>query len=117
MKVKANQRLTSITICRGSPHLSHPFFTEDSLLFGSATMDENVVVKEILQMYVHASGQKVNLGKPSICFNKVSIWLCLDEIEEALEVGVMVELGKYLGKPYFIRRNKKKVFHYVEDRI
>lgn len=52
----AAHRLSGISICRGSPRLSHLFFADDSLLFASAKEDEAGVLRDILQQYEQASG-------------------------------------------------------------
>jgi hypothetical protein len=49
---------------------NHLFFTEDSLLFGKANVFEWFNVPEILQVYMQASGQKLNHEKTSLFFNK-----------------------------------------------
>jgi hypothetical protein len=49
---------------------NHLFFTEDSLLFGKANVFEWINIPEILQVYMQASGQKLNHEKTSLFFNK-----------------------------------------------
>ncbi|KAL7214671.1 hypothetical protein ACSBR1_026955 [Camellia fascicularis] len=68
-RAEESHRLTGIAISRGGPRISHLFFTNDSLLFGVAKLEEILVIQEILQEYKHASGQKINLDKSAIYFS------------------------------------------------
>ena len=58
------------SLCKRGPKLTHPLFTDDSLLFCRATMEECGKVLEILDMYEGASGQKVNRSKTTLFFSK-----------------------------------------------
>ena len=64
-----NNQLHGISICRGAPKVSHLFFADDSLLFCKANGNECNKLKEILDLYESASGQKINTDKSSIFFS------------------------------------------------
>ena len=64
-----NQRLTGISICRGSPSVTHLLFADDSILFCKASAGECRELKVLLQKYEDASGQKINIDKSSIFFS------------------------------------------------
>ena len=55
-------------LCRGGPELTHLLFTDDSLLFCRATLEECEKVLQILESYKQASGQKVNKNKTAFFF-------------------------------------------------
>ena len=55
-------------LCRGGPELTHLLFTDDSLLFCRATLEECEKVLQILESYKQASGQKVNRNKTAFFF-------------------------------------------------
>lgn len=59
----------AMQVVRGCPPISHVFFADDLLLFGASTLPHARVMKEILGMFCHQSGQKVNPGKSKIWFS------------------------------------------------
>lgn len=75
-------------VARTTPSISHLLFVDDAFLFFRATIEECVVVKEVLQVYHKASGQEVSLPKASVMFssnvtNGVQVQLCsLLQVEE-----------------------------------
>ena len=64
-----NNQLHGISICRGAPKVPHLFFADDSLLFYKANGNECNKLKEILDLYESASGQKISTDKSSIFFS------------------------------------------------
>ncbi|GAA0165710.1 hypothetical protein LIER_21037 [Lithospermum erythrorhizon] len=69
-KTEERKCLTSIKINRGSPSISNILFADDTFIFCKASVDEARVVIKILEDYELASGQKVNMGKFSVSFEK-----------------------------------------------
>ena len=51
-----NQMMSSISICRGCPMVTHMFFADDTLLFCKASTQECQKLNDILQLYEAASG-------------------------------------------------------------
>ena len=64
-----NQRISGVSICKGSPKITHLFFADDSLLFCKANIQECQNLINILQLYEASSGQKINANKSSVFFN------------------------------------------------
>ena len=112
-----NNQLHGISICRGAPKVSHLFFADDSLLFCKANGNECNKLKEILDLYESASGQKINTDKSSIFFSPNTSQELKDEVLSIL--GPMQDSShtKYLGLPSIIGRSKKVVFAEIKDKI
>lgn len=56
-------------ICRGALMVSHLFFADDNIVFGSANGREIDVMKGVLETYEETSGQSINLSKSDIYFS------------------------------------------------
>ena len=109
--------LSGVSICRGSPMVTHLFFANDSLLFCKASIQECQKLMAILDLYEATSGQKINEDKSSISFSQNTP---SDLKAEVLEVmGPMKDSKhyKYLGLPSIICRSKTNVFAKVKERV
>ncbi|CAL5340398.1 unnamed protein product [Camellia sinensis] len=116
-RAMAANRLSGISICRGSPRLSHLFFADDSLLFAAAKEGEAVVLREILHKYEQESGQKVNFQKSAVCFSKNTDLVNQRVVTSILGVGSLAPYGKYLGLPYCVGHSKRAVLGFVKERV
>lgn len=116
-KFENSDHIHGVSICRGSPSISHLLFADDSFLFCDSSLSEVSSLKNILQTYEEASGRAINLNKSAIAFSKnVSSSLKLD-ISNLLGVFTTIGEGKYLGLPSMVGRTKKAIFSYIKDRI
>ena len=100
-----NHRWTGISICRGSPKVTHLLFADDSICKAGA--EECQVLKQIIQTYEEASGQKINTKKSSIFFSPNTSQEVKDEIFDTLGPMQDSRHMRYLGLPSFIGRSKK----------
>ncbi|CAJ2636477.1 unnamed protein product [Trifolium pratense] len=109
--------LHGIKVCRRAPIISHLLFADDCFLFFKATVNEAIVLKNILSVYEAASGQAINLQKSEFyCSRNVHADL-REEIAHQLGVTQVLGTGKYLGLPSMIGRSKKSTFKFIKDRI
>ena len=73
--------LKGVAICRGAPHISHLFFTDDSLIFCQATLGECEVLQQIFLVYEVVSGQQLNRNKSALFFSKNTPSAIQEEIQ------------------------------------
>ncbi|KAK3197915.1 hypothetical protein Dsin_021330 [Dipteronia sinensis] len=102
---------------RGSPLISHLFFTDDSVLFCKATVATCAEISRVLKVYERGSGQIVNLQKSNITFSPNVCREIITNIQAVFGVGDANTHDKYLGLPTLVGRNKKKTFNEIKDRI
>lgn len=73
-------------------------------------------MKSVLKRYESVSGQAVNFNKSSITFSPNTNVKNRRLVCEALKVGEVVVLGKYLGIPMTVEKRKNEVFGFLSDR-
>ena len=103
-QAKVNGDIHGFSLCRRGPKLTHLLFTDDSLLFCRATVEECGHVLDILKNYEKASGQKVNGGKTSLFFSKSIPNETKSSIKQAL--GPLFTSGK--GKEGKLQLHQRK---------
>ncbi|KAM6601781.1 hypothetical protein CsatA_021390 [Cannabis sativa] len=64
-----DRSLPGIKVARRAPAISHLLFADDSFLFCQAAINSCNVIKEVLDVYERATGQKVNFQKSSLYFS------------------------------------------------
>lgn len=74
--------------------------------FFRAYKAEANVIKRILDMYEHISGQKINYTKSSITFFMNTSVEDKKDVCEQLEVNAVQNPGKYLGMPMLSARER-----------
>ncbi|XP_039684970.1 uncharacterized protein [Medicago truncatula] len=109
--------LTGTKVCRQAPSVSHLLFADDCYLFFKANEDQAHVMKHILSTYELASGQAISLPKSEIyCSRNVPDDLKAN-ITDILGVQLVLGIGKYLGLPSMIGRDRNATFAYIKDRV
>ena len=117
MEVARNKKLSGISICRGSPRITHLLFVDDSNLYYKASRMESRELVSILQRYEEASGQKINTNKSSVFFSQDTDEGTRSEVKEILGPMLDAHPKKYLGLPSLIGRSKKQIFNEVKERV
>ena len=96
---------------------SHLLFVDDSLLFFKANRESAEVVKEALNTYCQASGQRINADKSSIHFAKGVSGNIQEEIKASLQVHNVALSEKYLGMSTDVGLSTNGAFKYLKDRV
>ena len=112
-----NRELEGISICRGSPTLSHLFFADDSIIFGKASIEECTTLQRILAVYESASGQQLNRAKTSLFFSSNTSRENQEEIKNRFGAQVIRQHEKYLGLPSLVGRNKRISFNTIKEKL
>ena len=117
MEAARNNKLSGISICRGSPRITHLLFADDSILYCKASGLESRELVNILRRYEEASGQKINTDKSSVFFSQDANEETRSEVKEILGSMLDAHPKKYLGLPSLIGRSKKQIFNEVKERV
>jgi hypothetical protein len=113
----ATDSLAGIQVVATAPKVNHFLFADDLILFGKATSDEAIKLKEVLNVYCNASGQWINHEKSYVYFGKKCPGVVKENIKIILEVNNETLKDKYLGLPSDVGRTKNGTFGYIKDRV
>ncbi|XP_019150316.1 PREDICTED: uncharacterized protein LOC109147128 [Ipomoea nil] len=114
---EACRDIHGVRVARGAPAITHLFFADDSLLFFKASEREALKVKECLDVYSRASGQLINFEKSSAVYSSNTPSHVRAVVSELIGVPEAADLGRYLGLPSMLGRNKTAVFRYIESNV
>lgn len=96
--------LNGVQVCRRAPQISHLLFTDDSIIFCKASIEENSRVIKILTDYERDSGQKLNREKASLFFSKNKKGEVQERVKDLIGAQIIQQHGKYLELPPMIRK-------------
>jgi hypothetical protein len=114
---RQSSHLQGLKVASTAPVVNHLLFVDDSLLLFKASDEGAMEIKELLERYCNASGQRINLDKSSIFFSKNCAEACHLAIKTILNVGSETLNEKYLGMPSDVGRSRNGVFKYLKDWI
>jgi hypothetical protein len=109
--------LEGIQIVATAPKVNHLLFADDCLMFSKTTTENVLKLKEILNLYCQAFGQRINHDKSSIYFGKGCSGPHRETIKGLLEIQKETLCEKYLGLPSDVGMAKNSVFSYLKDRV
>ena len=116
-KEEAIGHIKGISVCRGAPRISHLLFTDDSLVFCRATMEESNRVMKILEDYERDLGQKLNKEKTSLFFSKNTNREVQNHVKQQFGVQIIRHHEKYLELPPLVGKGKRKAFNRIKDQV
>ncbi|XP_019156592.1 PREDICTED: uncharacterized protein LOC109153209 [Ipomoea nil] len=116
-QAEARGDVHGVRVARGAPTINHLFFADDSLLFFRANEHEAKTIKECLDVYSSASGQLINYDKSSAVFTCNTIAFSRNIVTDLIGVHEAKDLGRYLGLPSVLGRNKIAIFRYIEEKV
>ena len=106
-----------IKLSRGGPQLTHICFADDLILFAEASVSQVRVIRDVLETFCRASGQKVSLPKSKIFFSGNVTRERGELISRESGISSTRELGKYLGMPILQKRINKETFGEVLEKV
>ncbi|CAA7027569.1 unnamed protein product [Microthlaspi erraticum] len=110
-------RITGLKIAQTCPQISHLLFTDDSIFFCKADIQQCTELMRIFTCYGQASGQQLNATKSSIFFGSKVPQDDRIALKRALGITKEGGMGLYLGLPENICGSKQKVFTFVQERL
>lgn len=106
-----------IKVSTDGPCLSHLFFADDIMLFGTTTVEQCNVMKDTLDMFCTQSGQLVS-GHKSKLFVSPNISLRnAKQLSNLCGFNLTKDLGMYLGVPLLHSKVSKQKYQYVIERL
>lgn len=113
--VERNGLFNGLQFSEEGPAIQHLLFADDSLFMCKASRDQALALHRILQSCGAATGQSINLQKPSITFGARVSEEVSSEIKNTL--GILNEGGasKYLGLPECFSGSKVEMLSYIKD--
>ncbi|XP_031099806.1 uncharacterized protein LOC116004005 [Ipomoea triloba] len=106
-----------IRLSSSGPPLSHLCFADDLILFSEASPDQVEVIRDSLDRFCDASGQKISYKKSQVFFSKNVDPAVASHIANSLNLAKTENLGIYLGVQSAHGRTTKHDFSSLLDRI
>jgi ribonuclease HI len=110
-------KLEGVKVCRGAPVISHLLFADDSLILMHADQENARTLREVLDKYCLASGQKVSDDKSSIFFSQNTDVEMKAEVCQILNVMTESLNDKYLGLPAMVGVERSDSFWHLVERV
>lgn len=109
--------LSGVAACLRGPKISHLFFSDDSLIFCKATVEECTTLEEILEIYECSSGQQLNQEKTSLFFRQSTPHEIKEGIESRFGADTIRQHETYLGLPFLVGKNRCNTFWALKEKL
>ncbi|KAL6204999.1 hypothetical protein ACLB2K_022265 [Fragaria x ananassa] len=109
--------LPGINICEGAPLVNHLLFTNDSMLYANATLENCYQIQDVLETYGRASGQLVNFQKSFVVFSRNVPEFLQEDFSSFMGVETVDNHEKYLGLPTYVGRKKTATFQCIKRKL
>ncbi|XP_035547368.1 uncharacterized protein LOC118348906 [Juglans regia] len=109
--------LKGVSVARGGTRVTHLLFADDCVVFGQASWQEWMKMKELLDIYEKASGQCLNRQKTSLFFSTNTKNDIRRMIRRDVGVGIQNCCEKYLGLPVMVGKSQYNTFRGIKDRV
>ncbi|XP_012472495.1 uncharacterized protein LOC105789674 [Gossypium raimondii] len=109
--------IKGVKLSRNCPIVSHLFFTDDSLFFLEANVQNCRNLIDIIQIYCQASGQRVNYEKSSLVLSSNTTEDLKNVVQAEMNIVVATNPGVYFGIPALWGKTRSKALEYVKDEV
>lgn len=116
-KAVLNKTLKVVAASIRRPTISHLFFTDNSLIFGRATIKEGEEIQRVLKVYEESSSQQLNKNKTSLFFSHNTDHDTRDTIKVMFGAQVIKLHESYLGLPLLVGKSKRNTFAHLKLRV
>ena len=116
-KEEEQGKIQGISVSRGAPRISHPFFADDSIVFCRASVEEGRRILQVLEDYEAKSGQKLNKDKTSLFFSKNTKREVQEQVKQIFGAQIIQHHESYLGLPLLVGKGKRKAFNCIKDQV
>ncbi|XP_042964521.1 uncharacterized protein LOC122298719 [Carya illinoinensis] len=109
--------LRGVLVARGGIRVTHLLFAYDCVVFGQASWQEWLKIKQLLEIYEKASGQCLNRQKTSLFFSTNVRDDIKRRIRKDIGAGMQNNCEKYLGLTIMVGKSQYNTFRGIKDRV